>query len=164
MDEQGGFIAGRGCIDQVFAMRQVIEKVIEKDKVVYAAFVDLEKAFDSVCREKLWVALKGYGGSLLAAAQSLYKDGWARVRVGGKESTQFQVKSGVRQGSPLSPLRFNIYIDRIVTEAKKRFYGSVQLSTGLLEVLLFADDLVMLAESEEALQHNLQVLNDRLDE
>ena len=40
----------------------------------------------------------------------------------------------------------------------------MQLSTGQLEVLLFADDLVMLAESEEALQHNLQVLNDRLDE
>ena len=40
----------------------------------------------------------------------------------------------------------------------------MQLSTGQLEVLLFADDLIMLAESEEALQHNLQELNDRLDE
>ena len=60
MDEQGGFRAGRGCIDQVFAVRQVFEKVIEKDKVVYAAFVDLEKAYDIVSREKLWVALKDY--------------------------------------------------------------------------------------------------------
>ena len=34
--------------------------------MVYAAFVALEKAFDSVCRKKLWVALKDYGGSLLA--------------------------------------------------------------------------------------------------
>ena len=40
----------------------------------------------------------------------------------------------------------------------------MQLSTGQLEVLLYADDLVMLAECEEALQHNLQELNDRLDE
>ena len=127
-------------------------------------FVDLENAFDSVCREKLWVALKDNDGSLLAAVQSLYKDGWARVRLGGRESAQFQVKSRVRQGCPLSPWLFDISIDRIVTEAKKMFYGSVQLSTGQLEVLLFADDLVMLAESEEALQHNLQVLNDRLDE
>ena len=92
MDEQGGFRAGRGYIDQVFAVRQVIEKVIEKDKVVYAAFVDLEKAYDSVCREKLWVALKGYvSGRLLSTVQSLYEDGWARVRVGGRESTWFQV-------------------------------------------------------------------------
>ena len=51
-----------------------------------------------------------------------------------------------------------------MTEARKKFYGSVQLSTGQLEVLLFADDLVMLAETEKAPQHNLQKLNERLDE
>ena len=53
--------------------------MIKKDKVVYAAFVDLEKAYDSVSREKLWVALKDYGvsGKLLVAVQSLYEDGWA---------------------------------------------------------------------------------------
>ena len=56
-DEQGGFRDGRGFVEQVFAVRQVIEKVIEKDKVVDAAFVDLEKAYDSVSREKLWVPL-----------------------------------------------------------------------------------------------------------
>ena len=51
-----------------------------------------------------------------------------------------------------------------MTEARQKFYGSVQLSTGQLEVLIFADDLVMLAETEKALQHNLQELNERLDE
>ena len=47
MDEQGGFRVRRGYVDQIFAVRQVIEKVLEKDKVVNAAFVDLEKAYDS---------------------------------------------------------------------------------------------------------------------
>ena len=36
MDERGGLRAGRGRIDQAFAVRQVIEKVIEKENVVYA--------------------------------------------------------------------------------------------------------------------------------
>ena len=51
--------------------------MIEKDKVVYVAFVDLEKAYDNVCREQLGVALEDYGvtGRLLAAVQSLYEDG-----------------------------------------------------------------------------------------
>ena len=40
-DEQGGFRVRRGCVDQIFAVKQVTEKVIEKDKVVYAAFVRL---------------------------------------------------------------------------------------------------------------------------
>ena len=60
MDEQGGFRLRRGCVDQILAVRHVIEKVVEMDKVVYTAFVDLEKAYDSVSRNKLWVALKHY--------------------------------------------------------------------------------------------------------
>ena len=45
-------------MDQIFTVRQVIEKVIEKDKVVYAAFADLKKAYNSVSRSKLWVVFK----------------------------------------------------------------------------------------------------------
>ena len=78
------------------------------------------------------MALKGYGvkGKLLAAVQSLYEEGRARVRVAGKESCAFQVWKGVRQGCPLSSWLFNIFIDRIVSEARKKFYGSVRLTTG----------------------------------
>ena len=86
------------------------------------------------------------------------------MRVAGKESSPFQVRKGVRQGCPLSPWLFNIFIDRIVSEARNEFYGSVRLTTGDVEVLLFADDLMMMAESEEALQHNMQELNGRLEE
>ena len=59
MDEQGGFRAGRGCIHQLFSVKQIVEKIIE-DKV-YMAFVDLEKAYDNVSRGKLWEALEEYG-------------------------------------------------------------------------------------------------------
>lgn len=81
-NEQGEFRAGGGCADQVFAVRQAFE-VIEKD-VEYAAFVDLERAYDRVSRDRLWEVLKDYGkmGKLLVAIQSLYEDGWARVRAG----------------------------------------------------------------------------------
>ena len=50
MDEQGGFRIGRGCLDQIFTVKQIVDKVIEKDKKVYMAFVDLEKAYDNVNR------------------------------------------------------------------------------------------------------------------
>ena len=74
----------------------------------------------SVSRSKLWGALKDYGvkGQLLAALQSFCEDVWARVRVAGKESFPFQVRKGVRQGCPLSPWLFNIFIDGIVSEAR----------------------------------------------
>ena len=53
MEEQGGFRAMRGCIDQVFTLRQVMEKGIEKRRELFMAFIDLEKAYDRVNRVKL---------------------------------------------------------------------------------------------------------------
>ena len=41
MGEQGGFRSGRGCRYQIFAVKQIVEKTIEKDRKLYMAFVDL---------------------------------------------------------------------------------------------------------------------------
>ena len=53
-------------------MRQLAEKMIEKDKRIYSGFVDLEKAYDRVCREELWEALQKYSvsGGLLRVIKS----------------------------------------------------------------------------------------------
>ncbi len=53
-EEQGGFRKGRGCVDQIFAMKMLVEEYLGKDKKLYAAFMDLEKAYDRVDREALW--------------------------------------------------------------------------------------------------------------
>lgn len=52
MDEQGGFRSGRACSDHIFAIKQIVEKTIKKNKM-YMRFVNLEKAYDNVSREKL---------------------------------------------------------------------------------------------------------------
>ena len=49
MEEQVGFRLGRGCTENVFVIRQLGEKMIERGKKLYAAFLDLEKAYDRVC-------------------------------------------------------------------------------------------------------------------
>uniref|UniRef100_UPI003EB93A31 RNA-directed DNA polymerase n=1 Tax=Klebsiella pneumoniae TaxID=573 RepID=UPI003EB93A31 len=66
-DEQCGFRRGRGCTDQIFAVRQVCEKYLAKGKEVFWAFMDLEKAYDRIDREALWTVLRmyGIGGRLL---------------------------------------------------------------------------------------------------
>ena len=165
MDEQGGFRAGRSCSDQIFAVRQVVEKTIEKDRVLYMAFVDLEKAYDNVNRTKLWKVLEEYDvkGRLLKAVQAMYEDGKASVRVGDRESEWFGVHKGVRQGCTLSPWLFNVYVDKVAREAREKFVSEVKLSTGDVGMLLFADDMVIMAESEEGLQSNLKVLSEAMD-
>ncbi len=53
-EEQGGFRKGRGCVDQIISFRMVVEKILEKRKKLYAAFMDLEKAYDRVDWLALW--------------------------------------------------------------------------------------------------------------
>ena len=50
-EEQAGFRRGRGCIDQNFAIRNIIEQCIEWKMALYINYIDFKKAFDSVHRE-----------------------------------------------------------------------------------------------------------------
>ena len=76
--------------------------------------MDLEKAYDSVSREKLWKVLDEYRvkRKLLRVIQALYVDGRARVNVGRTESELFGVYRGVRQGWALSPWLFHVFWTR----------------------------------------------------
>ncbi len=52
-EEQGGFRRERGCIDQIFAMKRLMEEYLGKDKTLYAPLMGLEKAYNSTDREAL---------------------------------------------------------------------------------------------------------------
>ena len=88
LEEPAGFRAGRGCIDHIFVIRQLVEKHLEKGKKMLAEFIDLEKACDKVWRADLWSALREYGigGRLLGSIEALYKESKACVRVEGELS------------------------------------------------------------------------------
>ena len=83
-EEQCVFRQGRGCMDQVFAVRQVCEKYLANGKNVFWAFMDLEKAHDTIDRYGMWQKLRvyGVGGKLLRAVKSFYIACKAFVRVG----------------------------------------------------------------------------------
>ena len=73
-DAHCGFQLGRSTMDQIFALQQIFEKSWEYAKEVNACFVDLEKAYDRIPKDKLWAVLLQYGidGQLLTAIKSLY--------------------------------------------------------------------------------------------
>ena len=158
-EEQCGFRSGRGCTDQIFAVKQVCEKYLAKGKDVFWAFMDLEKAYDKVDREALWRVLRlyGVGGKLLKAVQSFYVDSRACVRVGSEVSEWFTVKVGLRQGCVMSPWLFNLFMDGVVREVNASVLGrGLELleasgRSWQLSQLLFADDTALVADSEEKL-------------
>ena len=57
-ENQCGFHTGRGCIDQVFAIRILAEKAREYNTPPYLCFVDLKKAYYSLNHDALWVVLQ----------------------------------------------------------------------------------------------------------
>src|SRR2546425_2219059 len=136
---QFGFSPGKGTADAIFIVRQVQEKLLGKQKELWMAFVDLEKAFDRVPREVLWWALRHVGVEewMVNVIKSLYEGVTTAVKRNGEESESFEVKVGVHQGSVLSPILFNIVMQAIADNFKK----------GLPWELLYADDLRVLAES-----------------
>ena len=140
-DSQFGFVPGRGTTDAIFVVRQLQEKYLAANKRLYMAFVDLEKAFDWVPRKVIWWALRKLGVEewIVRLVQGMYANARSRVHVGEGYSEEFEVKVGVHQGSVLSPLLFII-----VLEALSREFRS-----GVPWEDLYADDLVIIAESLE---------------
>ena len=138
---QFAFVPGRGTTDAIFIVRQLQEKYIAANKRLYFAFVDLEKAFDRVPRKILWWALRSLGVEEWAVRviQGMYSNARSRVRVNGQYSEEFSVEVGVHQGSVLSPLLFILVLEALSREFR----------TGVPWELLYADDLVLIAESQE---------------
>ena len=160
-EEQCGFREGRGCVDQIFVVRQICEKFLAKGRKVYFAFMDLEKAYDRIDREALWqvMSMVGVGGKLLGGLKSFYEDNRGCVKVGGEDvSDWFESKVGLRQGCVMSPWLFNIYMDAVVKEVYARVGRSgasmrdVDGQEWELSQILFADDTALVADSEEKLQ------------
>ena len=120
----------------------------ERKETVCSLPGSIEKAYDRVWRTGLWEALKQYGveGRLLRAVQGMYKNSEAAVKVGEEITEWFKVQRGVRQGCPMSPWLFNIYLDMVTREALPLFKRGAGLTNCQIQVTLFADDTVLLAE------------------
>ena len=71
----------RGCIDQIFTLKQIGEKAQQNKCTVYVGFIDLEKVYDRVNREALWQVLRIYdvGSKLASGIKSMYVDSSACV-------------------------------------------------------------------------------------
>jgi len=92
-----------------------------------------------------------------------YENVRCKVRVNDRESSWFESKMGVRQGDTLSPLLFNVYINGIV-ERVKAMGGGALVGEVRIPILMFADDMVLMAESEEELEGMMERVKDFCDQ
>ncbi|BHF83424.1 hypothetical protein SprV_0902656600 [Sparganum proliferum] len=159
---QAGFRAGRGCADQIFTLRRILEFRHSYQQPTAVCFVDFAAAFDSVHRESLWqiMALDGVPAKIIAMMKAYYRSTTARVLVRNNLSHPFGIRSGVRQGCILSPILFNYAIDWILGRALRESDG-VEIAPGhRLTDLDYADDIALLASSFGDLQSMVSRVNE----
>lgn len=156
-EEQAGFRMGRSTIDQIFTIRQIIEKYSAANKKVYHNFIDFRQAFDSIWQEGLWQALRFYGipEKLVTLLEKLYSKSLSAVRVDGELTDWFSIMIGTRQGCCLSPLLFNIVLEVVLQMAQKKIAEEeigVCVYGKMVNNLRFADDIDLLATKSSKLQ------------
>lgn len=162
---QFGFRRGRGPEQAALVLRTAQEVHRESGQQLWVCYVDFKQAYDRVPREQLWERLEevGLGGEWLEAVRALYADVPMTVGVPGGAECPFQAHQGVKQGCPLSPTLFGLYIDDLEEEIMAAAERGEALDLPVvggqrLPPILFADDTALLATSAAGLQRQLDLL------
>ena len=130
---QSGFRKGRSTMDNIIGLEHYIRKGFNKINPMntYAVFLDISKAFDTTWIQGLLYKLsaKGITEKTLAWLKNFLTNRTFNVQIGQTVSEDRELKIGVPQGSPLSPLLFSVMLDDL----------PIIKEPG--ETLLFADDI-----------------------
>jgi hypothetical protein len=159
---QMGFRKGRGCLDGIFSLASIAALKVDSNwKKMYAIFVDFKKAFSSVSQSKLWDKLFriGVSGRLIKTLQALYQETRTRIKSRGEYTKEVKATVGVLEGDPMSALAFIMYISDMEIEFRNAKLRGIDVDhkTDII-MLMYADDLVILADSKVDLTRKIQAL------
>ena len=139
----------------------------EFKKNIYVCFIDYAKAFDCVDHNKLLKILKekGIQDHLTCLLRNLYAGQEATVRTGHGTTDWLQIGKGVRQGCILSPCLFNLYAEYIMRNpGLEGAQAGIKIARRNINNLRYADDTILVAESEEELKNLLMKLKEDSEE
>lgn len=159
--EQLGFMRNEECLAQAACLLECCQRRRFKDAPTSLLFLDLKKAYDLVPHDALVNRLKrlGIGLRMTRFILELYANTFMRIRVTNDLSERIAYERGVRQGCPMSPILFNLYIDGLLNRLES--VPVEGLSNGI-KGLMYADDTVIMGSSITDIESKLDIVNDWL--
>ena len=149
-------------MDNVYTLNKIVQGRLKEDnETYYAFFLDVQKAYDTVWRDGLWLKLwdMGVKGKMWRVIKKMYEASRSAVFLEGEKSAEFRLEQGVAQGCSLSPILFSVFINDLLKVVEQAKLG-VQLSSGKkIGRMLFADDFVGVSNSKESLQKLIDVVH-----
>lgn len=158
--EQAGFRSGYSTIDHIHSIEQIIEKYNEYQRPLYVAFIDYQKAFDTILHSSIWTALSSQHveQKYIEVIKYIYNNCSSRVKL---ESIgpPISIKRGVRQGDPLSPRIFIAVLEMAISQVNWNRTG-LNINGKFISHLRFADDIILLSEDARELESMILSLKD----
>ncbi|KAI8424369.1 hypothetical protein MSG28_002896 [Choristoneura fumiferana] len=164
--QQAGFRKGYSTVDHIHALRQVIQKTEEYNLPLCLAFVDYEKAFDSI---ETWAVLQvlqrcQVDYRYIEVLKCLYENATMSVRLQDQSTKPIPLQRGVRQGDVISPKLFTAALEDAFKVLDWKGRG-ININGEYFTHLRFADDIVVMAETMEdlgAMLADLSRVSDRV--
>jgi sorting nexin-29 len=130
---QCGFRPGRRTTDQIFKVRQILEKFYAHDIDLHLLFIDFKKAFDRKKKKKLLELLVSFGipRKIERLIKMTLEGAQAKVIVDGKISNTFFIDIGVRQGDGLSATLFNLVLHKTLKKFGTKQQDFEQINANL---------------------------------
>jgi hypothetical protein len=161
-DAQFGFKKGCSTTDAIFALNTIIEHYLNHNNRLYVSFIDLQKCFDSVYRNALWLKLfkSGVQGKVLRIIKNMYQVVKSCVKHCNSFSDFFELSVGLRQGEIMSPVLVSLFLEDLELFLQDNVNSGLLIDDILVIVLLFADDMAIFGKTPDELQHNLDLLHE----
>ncbi len=156
-DEENGIRKHRSCEDHIFVLAFIIKNGMSEYREKFCAFIDMQNAFDWIDHDLLFYKLLKYNinGNIYICIKALYNSAITCVKVNKYVTDWFTIGSGVRQGDSLSPTLFGLFINDLIKDVNDLKLG-VRIRGELISILAFADDIVIMANTEEETQKMLK--------
>ena len=162
---QTGFEKGSRTTDNVLTLSTIVDQAKAYGQKIYMCFIDLTKAYDTVCRPLLLRKLReaGAGSKFLGLLADMYRGVTYCIKVNGRVSCFFASNRGLKQGGAMSPKLFNGFMADAMIELLREkdvpLLGQVPVPA-----LFFADDVVLMARTPEALQRLINTFHSYCEE